>query len=270
MDATVQRRSGATRTAGWMRAAVLVGSLALSMTARADEAGVRPNLRVADASQDCPLISGSFVALLDPERGMLLLSGASFPGGRRVGEVDGRALRAELGSAPWTVAAVGINGGSSVVWGDLLPFRTRPVAGCVAFDRDRFSSEGDLATYVSWLVEEIYGGLPAEERSRFPAFRLGHCEVRLEVQLEGYAPMTLAGREGSTLAFRVPGGGRTFLLLPVILDEVGGRVAVRVSHTDGDYFSSAEKPLVGTVVVAAGLASTVGDPPFEIRLRGID
>jgi hypothetical protein len=246
-----------------------MGGLISAHGVSAGDAGARPALTVADASQGCPTIAGSFVALLDPARGILLLSGDSFPGARRVGEVDGRVLRAELGVRPWSVAAVGMDGGSPVVWGSLLPFRTQRMAGCVAFDRDRFSSEGDLASYLYWLVEEVYAGLPEAERTQFPAFRLANREVRLEVRLAGFSPMPLAGREGSTVAFKVPGGDRTFLLQPFILGDDGGRVAVRVSYTDGEYFSSAEKPFVGTVVVAHQLAVTVGDPSFEIRLTGI-
>lgn len=248
----------------------LAGGLVPAAVGLAGETGARPILRVADAAQGCPLIAGSFVALLDPGRGMLLLSGAQFPGGRRVGEVDGRALRVDRGGAPWSVAAVGIDGSSSVVWGDLLPFRERPVAGCVAFDRDRFSSEGDLASYLIWLVEEVYAELPAAERARFPAFRLANREVRLEVKLDGHEPIPVAGREGSTLAFRVPGGDRVFLLLPFILGEDEPSVVVRVSFTDEGFWTRTEKPYVGTAVLTDDLGATLGDPPFEIRLVGVD
>lgn len=246
-------------------AAVLIASAPMAEGADAD---ARPVLTVADASQGCPPISGSFVVLLDPERGMLLLSGAPFPGGRRVGEADGRALRVQLGGSPWTVAAVGVDGGTGGVWADIVPFRGRRIPGCVAFDRDRFSSEGDLASYVIWLVEHVYAELPEEVRARYPAFRLSDREVRLEVEPEGFGALQLAGREGSTLAFRMPGDGRTFVLLPFIVGESGSRVVVRAFATDGEYFSSAEKVPLGAVVLADGEPASLGDPPFEIRLLG--
>jgi hypothetical protein len=154
------------------------------------------------------------------------------------------------------------------VWADVLPYRGRRIPGCVAFDRDRFSSEGDLASYVIWLVEHVYAELPEEVRARYPAFRLSDREVRLEVEPEGYGALQLAGREGSTLAFRIPGGSRTFVLLPFIVGEAGSRVVVRAFATDGEYFSSAEKVPLGAVVLADGEPGTLGDPPFEIRLLG--
>jgi len=228
----------------------------------------RPTLTIADASQGCPPIAGSFVALLDPGRGMLLLSGAPFPGGQRVGEVNGRPLHARVGGGAWSVAAVGMDGGSGAVWGDVVPFRNGGVSGCVAFDRDRFSSEGDLASYLMWLVDHVYAELPEEVRVRYPAFRLANREVRLRVSPDGHPPLTLAGREGSSLAFRVPGDSRTYVLLPFIVGDAGSRVVVRVSSTEGEYFSAADKVAVGTVVVTGEEPAMLGDPPFEIRLLG--
>ncbi len=246
----------------------IVFGLGASSIVQADGVSERPTLTIADASQGCPPIAGSFVALLDPARGMLLLSGAPFPGGRRVGEVDGRPLQARVDGRSWSVAAVGMDGGSGDVWGDVLPFRGRRVPGCVAFNRDRFSSEGDLASYVMWLVDHVYAELPEEVRLRYPAFRLANREVRIEVRPDGHLPLQLAGREGSSLAFRVPGDSRTYVLLPFIVGEAASRVVVRVSSTEGEYFSAADKVAVGTVLVTGEEPAMLGDPPFEIRLLG--
>ena len=257
------------RAHGLQSASVLAAVLIASMTViEGADAGERPTLTIADASQGCPPIAGSFVALLDPGRGMLLLSGAPFPGGQRVGEVDGRPLHARVDGRSWSVAAVGMDGGSGDVWGNVLPFRGRRVPGCVAFNRDRFSSEDDLASYVMWLVDHVYAELPEEVRVQYPAFRLANREVRLQVAPEGRVPLTLAGREGSSLAFRVPGDSRTYVLLPFIVGEAASRVVVRVSSTEGEYFSAADKVAVGTVVVTGEEPAMLGDPPFEIRLLG--
>ena len=91
--------------------AVMAGMGEVPIAEAGDDEG-RPTLTVADPSHGCPPISGSFVALLEPGRGMLLLSGAPFPGGRRVGEVNGRPLQAEVGGRTWSVSAVGMNGGA--------------------------------------------------------------------------------------------------------------------------------------------------------------
>ena len=246
---------------------VVVGVVTVPVAEAGDD-GARPKLTIADPSHGCPPIAGAFVALLDPSRGMLLLSGAPFPGGRQVGAADGRPLRAAVGGGSWTIAAVGVDGGSGGVWGDVLPFRGRRVPGCVAFNRDRFSSEGDLASYVMWLVDHVYAELPEEVRVRYPAFRLADREVRIEVRPDGHLPLQLAGREGSSLAFRIPGDSRTYVLLPFIVGDAASRVVVRVSATEGEYFSAADKVAVGTVVVTGGEPAMLGDPPFEIRLLG--
>ena len=49
----------------------------------------RPPLVVVDSTSGCPSTEGSFVALLDPDRGMLLLSAAEFPGGHVAGQANG-------------------------------------------------------------------------------------------------------------------------------------------------------------------------------------
>jgi len=119
-----------------------------------------------------------------------------------------------------------------------------------------------------WLVDHVYAELPEEVRVRYPAFRLANREVRLRVSPDGHPPLTLTGREGSSLAFRVPGDDRTFVLLPFIVGDAATRVVVRVSSTEGEYFSAADKVAVGTVVVTGEEPAMLGDPPFEIRLLG--
>ena len=72
----------------------------------------------------------------------------------------------------------------------------------MAFDREHWSSEGDLVTYARWAVEEIYFQLPAEERQRRPDFRISDRDVAFRVERDGYGPFEMSGKEGSTLAGR--------------------------------------------------------------------
>ncbi len=143
-------------------------------------------------------------------------------------------------------------------------FRARSVTGCVAFDTDRFSAEGDLASYVSWLVETVYARLPDDVRGRHPALRLGDRIVRLRVSREGSAPISLEGEEGSTLAFRFGDGPRLYLAIPYVLDESAGRLAVEVGSSDADYFAPAAKQMLGFVVVEPGAPATVHELGIDV------
>jgi len=244
-------------------AATLVGGDAVA------EVG-RPRLQIEDPERSCPGIGGSFVALLDPAKGMVLISAAEFLGGRRVGTATGGALRlalAEAGSP--RIARVGTPIGPAPVWGAVYPFTAERVAGCVAFDRDRFSSEGDLVTYLRWLVDEVYLGLPVEERSERPAFRISTREVRLQVQGLGFHPLPLAGREGSTQLFRLPGIDRTYLLTPFVLDAGSGRVAAFLASTTQEFWQGGEKRKLGVIVAAAGAPGTLADPPITVVVEGV-
>ena len=59
-------------------------------------------ISVADGASGCPSVEGAFVALLDPARGMLLLSAAPFPGGHPVGDARGAEMTLSLpGFGSW-------------------------------------------------------------------------------------------------------------------------------------------------------------------------
>jgi hypothetical protein len=239
-------------------AVAVVGSLGAETVAR-------PQLAVADAARGCPGIAGAFVALLDPARGALLLSGAPFPGGQRLGEAAGEPL-----SSPWQVESVGTAGQPQPVWGAAYRRIGAGTAGCVAFDRDRFTSEGDLVTYLQWLIGDVYRQLPADERQAFPAFRLADRRVRLAI-LQGDKPaIELSGREGSTLAFKVAGESRTFLVSPYVLEPSLPRVALRLAVTDQPYWQAAPKQALGWRTASADQPCLLEDPRVTITLLGID
>jgi hypothetical protein len=251
-----------------VRSIILLAAVGAAASAAAETA--RPRLQIEDAARSCPAIGGSFVALLDPGRGMVLLSAAEFLGGRRAGTASGGALQLALPEAgnP-TIARAGTTPAGEAVWGAVYPFTGEHVAGCVAFDRDRFSSEGDLVTYLRWLVDEVYLGLPAEERAARPAFRISTREVKLQVQGVGFHPLPLAGREGSTMLFRLPGVERTYLLTPFVLDAGSGRVVAFLASTIQAFWQGGEKQRLGVIVAAAGAPGSLADPPITVAIESV-
>lgn len=244
-------------------AAIAVASALPLAAAEADAA--RPRLEVTDAARGCPGIAGGFVVLLDPGRGALLLSGAPFPGGQRLGDAVGAALR-----APWPVDSVGTAGRSQPLWGVAYRRLGSGASGCVAFDRDLFAAEGDLVSYVRWLVDEVYLQLPAEERQAFPAFVLSKRRVRLALLQGDKPPVELAGREGSTLAFRAEGDARTFLASPYVLDAAVPQVALRLAVTDQPYWQTAPKQPLGWRTVSADQPCVLESPRVTITVLGVD
>jgi len=230
---------------------------------------IRPEIVVADAASGCPSVAGAFVTLLDPARGMLLLSAAPFPGGHVAGDGRGSAMTISVPGAEWTVDRIGSSEGQVPLWAARYPFLAASGQGCVGFDKQFWSSEGDLVTYARWLVEEVYLELPPEERQRRPDFRLADREVSLRVDRAGYGPFRLSGKEGSTLACRYQDGARIYLLMPFILDEATARVAVKVAYTDGEYFDTSQKAPLGWVIASAEEPGTLSEPPLTISVTGV-
>ena len=218
-------------------------------------------LQVSAPALGCPTIEGAFVVLLDPARGMLLLSAAEFPGGHAVGQANGNPLSIELPrTGAWDLERAGSVEAPAQLWGAAYRSPIGGGGGCVAFDRDQYSSEGDLVTYAQWVVNDVYLRLPKAEREAFPALRLAGRTVRLRLHLAGYEPKPLETVEGGTLAVRVPGGPQTLLLRPFILDEATGRLAIDVSITDQPYWQRAEKRSLGFVVASASQPGALAEP----------
>lgn len=231
---------------------------------------LRPEIVVADAAAQCPSVAGTFVVLLDPARGMLLLSGAPFPGGHVVGDARGGELMVKLpGGIAWKLDRAGSNAGQSPLWSARYPFLATSGFGCVGFDREHWSSEGDLVTYARWAVEEIYFQLPAEERQRRPDFQISDRDVAFRVERDGYGPFEMSGKEGSTQAGRYQDSQRTYLFMPFVLDEGAGRLAVRVSTTDGAYFDTTAKTVLGWAVAAPGAPGALADTTIVVVVDGV-
>ena len=236
----------------------------------AAEDGLRPEIVVSDAAAHCPSVAGAFVVLLDPGRGILILSGAPFPGGHVIGDARGGEMAVNLpGGISWKLDRAGSDAGQSPLWGARYPFLAASGFGCVAFDREHWSSEGDLVTYTRWVVEEIYFQLPAEERQRRPDFRISDREISFRVERDGYGPFEMQGSEGSTRAGKYQDSQRTYLFMPIVLDEGAGRVAVRVSTTDGAYFDTTAKTVLGWAVAAPGEPGTLADTSIVVVVNDV-
>jgi hypothetical protein len=235
----------------------------------AQDAALRPQIVVADAASGCPSVAGAFVTLLDPARGMLLLSAAPFPGGHVAGDARGSAMTVSVPGAHWPLDRIGSDQGQVPLWAARYPFLAASGRGCVGFDKQFWSSEGDLVTYARWLVEEVYLEMPPEERQRRPDFRLADRQVSLRVERPGYGPFRLTGKEGATLACRYQDGARIYLLIPFVLDQATGRVAVKIAYTDGAYFDTSQKAPLGWVVAALEEPGTLQEPPLTITVEGV-
>ena len=251
-------------------ACVVATTWTVAPRAAATENSLRPEIVVADAAAGCPSAEGAFVAVLDSNRGMLLLSAAPFPGGQTAGEARGSSLTVSLpGTSPWVLDRVGSRAGQIPLWGARYPFLSQSGNGCVGFDKHRWSAEGDLVTYLRWLVEEIYFELPAQERSQRPGFRFSDRQVSLRIERIGYGPMPLNGKEGSTLACRYQDGARIYLLMPFVLDEATQRIAVKVAYTDGEYFDTSQKAPLGWVIASPENPGALSEPPLTITVEGV-
>ncbi len=231
----------------------------------------RPEIVVSDPDSGCPSVAGSFVVLLNASRGMLILSGAPFLGGHVVGDARGGEMTVSVpGAAGWKLEGAGSDVGQTPMWAARYPFLAASGNGCVGFDRDHWSSEGDLVTYARWLVEEVYLQLPLEVRQRRPDLRLADREVSLRIERDGYGPVRLSGKEGSTLACRYEDSQRLYLFIPFVLDEAAGTVAVKVASTDGSYFDTESKTTIGWAVAEAGQPGDLADTNIVVSVEGID
>ena len=243
--------------------------VAVAWASAATGQDLRPEIVVADEAAGCPSIAGAFVVVLDPSRGMLLLSAAPFPGGHVAGDARGSEMTVSIPGTDWHLDRVGSSQGQVPLWGARYPFLAASGRGCVAFDKQLWSSEGDLVTYARWLVEEVYLALPDEERQRRPDFHLGERLVSLRVERPGYGPFRLTGKEGATLAFRYRDGARIYLAMPFVLDAAVGRVAVKVDFTDGEYFDTSPKKSLGWVIATPVTPGSLADPPLTIAIESV-
>ena len=62
---------------------------------------------------------------------------------------------------------------------------------------------------------------------------------------------------------------RTYLFMPFVLDEAAGRVAVRVSTTDGAYFDTTAKTVLGWAVAAPEDPGSLADTTVVIFVDSV-
>jgi len=231
--------------------------------------GERPDLSVGAPALGCPASSGAFVVLLDSRRGMLLLSAAGFEGAHRLGSANGGERDVAVpGSGAWPLER-STSAEGAPLWGNVYPWRGSGGDGCVAFAKQRFSSEGDLVTYARYLAEEVYMSLPAHERQRYPSFHLGDRAIDLEVTRPGYKALALHAREGATQAFSYPDTEGSLLLRPFVLDAATGRVAVVAATSDSPTWQGAATRPVGTFVAAIGSPVTIDALALTVAVTAV-
>jgi hypothetical protein len=248
----------------------VLSTLLIAVAARG--AVQRPPLSLGGDSSPagCAGASGRYVALLVPGEGLLVLSRADFPGAVRVGAVSGGRLDARVaGVGSWTLA---VDGEEGPVWGlfDRLDLAGAP-PGCIAFDKDRFTWEDDLLTYVRWIVQEAFLPLPRAIRDGALPFVVSDRTVRIRAGFPGQGSIDLEGKEASTLAFRAPDGGPTYLLRPFVVDAAVRLLAVQVAVTDGAVLGPSDKQEIGTLVVGPEPVDLdAGAHQLRLQVTGIE
>ncbi len=249
-------------------AAVAAASLTAAFAA-AESAPQRPRLEIAAPAEGCPAATGQFVVLLGGQQGILVLSAAQFPGGRRVGSADGGpVVVAPEGGSHWKLARAAAPGANPSLWAARYPFLGPGGRGCVTFERGRFAAAGDLATYVHWLTERVYLTLPPASRLRWPALELRQRTVRLRVEQADAGPLDIGGREGGTLAYRTRFGD-VVMLQPFVLDQPSSTVALDATMTPAAAERGTPPQHLGWLVASSAAPAFIDHPAATIIVTGI-
>ncbi|HVS16712.1 MAG TPA: hypothetical protein VMV46_22595 [Thermoanaerobaculia bacterium] len=250
---------------GWSLSLVAAAvGLALVVVGRPLEAADRPPVAV-DGVPGCADISGRYVAWLRGSEVGLVASSAEFPAAQRVPLDERGALSAAPGFAQSLTVA-----GADVVWTLRLGAAPGAPEGCLAFDKDRFTWEGDLVSYVRYL-----GGLLAAAQGLDPSVRtlsVRHRNVALEVGEAGGPKVRLEGPEAA-----MQGLGRwtdpvRHFFLPVLVGPGEERVLVRILRNQGDPFGARSTEGIGWVLLSPGGEPGISatEPAFELRVVGIE
>ena len=57
--------------------------------------------------------------------------------------------------------------------------------------------------------------------------------------------------------------------MPFVLDEATGRVAVKISYTDGEYFDTSQKSSLGWVVASSEDPGVLSEPQLTLTVSGV-
>jgi hypothetical protein len=217
--------------------------LLLAVLPTAQAAAQRPAL---DGAGTCAGVAGRYLATLTDGRATVL-SAAEFPGGGPVSESE-----------------AGVASPTGGLWRFSVPGFAPDATGCVAFDKDRFTWPGDLATYVQYLIRELL--LPAQALD--PGLRtltVRDRTVRLEVQRPERDAAILSGPEGAMLGYGKLDDPERFFFLPVLLGE-GENALVRIFRNQGEPFGERATAAIGTVLLRGGeWATSEAGPGFRLR-----
>lgn len=227
-------------------------------------AGERSAVTIAGAP-GCEGTSGRYVAWLRGSEPGLVISSAEFPAARSV-PLDERGALGEAApglvqpsAKPLTIT------GADPVWVLGLPAEVATLEGCIAFDKDRFTWEGDLVSYVRYLA-----GLLAAAQEIDPAVRtltVGRRTVALEVGQADGRRVRLRGPVGAMQGLGRWSDPVRHFFLPVLVGPGEDRVLVRILRNQGEPFGSRSTEGIGWVLLA-GDESVVSptEPAFEVRL----
>lgn len=219
----------------------------------------RPPIEITDGSR-CATVAARYVALLEDDGNVLVLSAAPFPGSHVVPLSEERALVEPISGHP----EVGVSGDAAQVHGLEGREISSGVSGCIGFDKDRFTWASDLLTYVSYLA-----GLLREAQRLDPAQRslvVSDRTVKIEVRRPGGDFAVLEGVEGSMLGFGRPTDAQRYFLVPVLLGPTGDAMLVHVLRNEGAAFGERATGHFAWVLLTGDEAtSTATDPPLTIR-----
>ena len=228
-------------------------------------------LTVRDGPGGCAQIEGVYVGFVLPNRGTVLLSTRSFPGGESAGALSGGTLSLQLaGVDPMSMTATVTRSTDAGIWA-LFDRSLDPGSrvGCFGFEDRDFTTVDDLKTYLHWFQKEILFHLQAEG-GRVPAVHLAGRWLALEVTPAGHAAIELVAREASTVGLRLHDTPGTFFFLPVVLSEVPPRALVRVFRKE-TYFSAEAPVNLGLVEVGSEKRVLIeGEPSFRLRVASIE
>lgn len=241
---------------------LIATTLGLAGAIRLD-AQIRPPVAIEGVA-GCEGTHGRYVAWLRGADPGLVISSAEFPGARRVTLDE----RGGLGEADPGLTSLVVTG-ADAAWALRLPAPPASPEGCLAFDKNRFTWEGDLVSYVRYL-----GSLLVEAQGLDPSVRtlaVRQRTVALEVGPAGGATkVRLSGPEGAMQGLGRWSDPTRHFFLPVVVGP-GDLVLVRILRNRGEAFGPRSTEAVGAVLLSSNgeavLSST--DPVFELRLVGV-
>jgi len=259
------------------RAWIRFGALGLFLVALPAPISAAETIALAGVSGpagvSCPRAEGAFVAFLVPAKGSLLLATKPFPGGERVGTIEGQRLRVSIDDlGDYEFQTTSSHTEALSVWG--MVDRSLEVGqrrGCFSFGGRNFTSVDDLKTYLHWVLRDLFFRLRSADNTAALALQFADRSVSLEISAPGHRPVTLQTREAGTIGLRLPDSTSVYYFQPFILDETQGGLAVKVLVKEEPFFGEGVVREVAFVTAGREVPGvTPTDPELQIRTVGID